>query len=117
MNLEDYKIPKHDHTHSLYTHCLDCHMFGIGFPEEYIDLMNASECGNCKSIHTVKYYPACCMTEFRNKNKLIETLVDAQDTLWSILQSYGYKLTDKLAADWAAEHFDRFKHYEPEDSK
>lgn len=56
-------IPIHEHTHSLYTHCLDCFMFGIDMPTRFID---ASECGNCRSINTVKYYPSCCIVTDRD---------------------------------------------------
>lgn len=55
---------KHQHSHSLYTLCLDCHTWGIDFPTEFAQ---ASECGNCKSINTVKYYPSCCMVEAFNQ--------------------------------------------------
>lgn len=51
-------IPKHQHTHSLYVHCLNCRSFGV--PEES-NFTEAVQCGNCGSMETVKYYPACCI--------------------------------------------------------
>jgi len=60
---EEYRdIPEHEHTHSLYVRCLDCQTFGINMPTRFID---AAECGNCKSINTVKYYPSCCILSDR----------------------------------------------------
>lgn len=50
----------HEHTHSLYTHCLECYSWGIDMP---LPFEKAAECGNCRSMHTVKYYPSCCMLE------------------------------------------------------
>lgn len=55
-------IPDHEHTHSLYVRCLDCLMFGIDFPTKFIE---AAQCGNCSSMHTVKYYPSCCIVADR----------------------------------------------------
>lgn len=49
---------KHEHTHSLYTHCLGCYSWGIDLPSSFI---TAAVCGNCGSLETVKYYPSCCM--------------------------------------------------------
>lgn len=57
------EIPEHEHTHSVYTHCLDCHMRGINTPVKFID---GSQCGNCQSSNTVKYYPSCCILADRS---------------------------------------------------
>lgn len=54
------EIPAHKHTHSLFVRCLDCQVFGIPKPTRFVD---AAECGNCGSVHTVKYYPSCCLVE------------------------------------------------------
>lgn len=51
-------IPEHQHSHSLYVHCLSCNMFGINMPTRF---EVASICGNCGSLETVKYYPSCCI--------------------------------------------------------
>jgi hypothetical protein len=56
----------HEHTHSLYIHCLDCNSFGIGFPTEFT---NSEMCGNCQSSYTVKYYPSCCMVDAFEQGK------------------------------------------------
>lgn len=66
-------IPKHDHTHSLYTHCLDCKTFGINMPSRFMD---AVECGNCGSLRTVKYYPACCIVEDRTSRATQDPFAD-----------------------------------------
>lgn len=58
----NHDIPEHEHTHSLYVHCLDCHMFGINMPTRFMD---AAQCGNCQSMQTVKYYPSCCIVADR----------------------------------------------------
>ena len=55
---EGFDIPEHQHTHSLYIHCLSCQMFGTPMPTRFID---AVECGSCGSMETVKYYPSCCI--------------------------------------------------------
>lgn len=52
------EIPKHEHTHSLWTRCLNCFIWGIDMPTKFTE---ASICGNCGSSHTVKYYPSCCI--------------------------------------------------------
>lgn len=64
MNFPDPN--EHKHTHSLYALCLDCNMFGIDMPTRFVD---ASVCGNCGSINTVKYYPSCCMVEAFEQGK------------------------------------------------
>lgn len=56
------QIPKHEHTHSLYVHCLSCGMFGI---DTLTPFLNAAICGNCSSSHTVKYFPSCCIVEIQ----------------------------------------------------
>lgn len=39
--------------------------------------------------------------------ELEEAVVDANDTLWTIIQSYGYKLTPEFAYKLAMEWFDK----------
>ncbi len=51
-------IKEHEHTHSVYTKCLDCNMFGIDIPRRFEE---DGICGNCGSVCTVKYYPSCCI--------------------------------------------------------
>lgn len=58
-------IPEHEHTHSLWVRCLSCQMWGIDMPTPF---KQAAECGNCKSVHTVKYYPACCILSDREQS-------------------------------------------------
>src|SRR5438132_14265939 len=36
--------------HSIYTHCWECNMWGINFPNDKV-------CGNCSSEDTTTYYP------------------------------------------------------------
>lgn len=56
-------IPIHNHSHSLYVRCLSCKMFGINTPTRFVE---ASECGSCGSMETVKYYPSCCILSARD---------------------------------------------------
>ena len=46
-NWEEFLIGKN--IHSVYTWCKDCHSEGVNFP------LN-DECGNCRSLNTVRYY-------------------------------------------------------------
>jgi ribosomal protein S27E len=65
-NLDVYaEIPDHDHSHSLYVRCLDCQVFGINLPTLFTEV---SACGNCGSLNTVKYYPACCIFSDRRRS-------------------------------------------------
>jgi len=67
MTSEYRDIPEHEHTHSLFIHCLNCDLFGIPMPSKFID---AVECGNCSSMETVKYYPSCCIVADRERLKI-----------------------------------------------
>lgn len=58
------KIKDHEHTHIVYVRCLNCCMFGINLPIEFIQ---AAKCGNCGSMETVKYYPSCCVINFEDE--------------------------------------------------
>lgn len=76
------EIPYHEHSASVYTRCLDCNMWGVDMPLPFI---KASECGNCKSIRTVKYYPSCCILADREFNskiiRAVGPLVEALDVV------------------------------------
>lgn len=65
MNNNYRNIPKHDHSHSLYVRCNECHTFGIPMDTNFTE---AAECGNCGSMNTVKYYPSCCIMADRRKS-------------------------------------------------
>lgn len=67
-------IPEHKHTHSLYVHCLKCKSFGVPQPSDFIE---AVECGNCGSMDTVKYYPACCILADREGSE--KPIIDFED--------------------------------------
>lgn len=53
-------MKEHSHTHSVYTHCLNCYTWGINFP-------HTTDCGNCGSLDTVLYRPPCCFGEAKNE--------------------------------------------------
>lgn len=77
-------IPEHDHTHSVFTRCLDCFMWGIDMPKKFID---ASECGNCQSMNTVKYYPPCCILADR---ELGPKACGEIQTVWDFLDPFDW---------------------------
>lgn len=79
-------IPDHEHTHSLYTHCLECGMWGIDMPIRFVD---AAECGNCCSVNTVKYFPSCCIVADRGPTiRALLELVEMQREALSAYSNY-----------------------------
>jgi len=46
--------------HSVYTHCLNCHSWGINGPFE-------TECGNCGSNETLTYYDSKTINNYLTK--------------------------------------------------
>lgn len=71
--VETKEIPSHEHTHSLFVRCLNCWMFGIDLPTQFIE---AAICGNCLSSETVKYYPSCCIVTDRKSFEPIFTKLE-----------------------------------------
>lgn len=88
-------IPDHEHTASVYTHCLDCHTFGIDLPTDFI---SASKCGNCTSMRTVKYYPSCCIMADREqaqiKTKSLQEQISAIRMVIKIISKTDFKGTN-----------------------
>jgi len=49
------ELPRiHEHTHSVYTLCLECKSWGINLPGE-------TRCGNCSAESGILYVPGCCV--------------------------------------------------------
>lgn len=54
-------------------------MFGIDMPRPFVQ---ASECGNCQSLRTVKYYPSCCiLTDRARLQPLFEQMIACVEAL------------------------------------
>jgi hypothetical protein len=87
-------IPEHEHTHSLYVHCLDCRKFGIDMPTRFVD---ATQCGNCLSMHTYKMYPSCCVFNDRLNifNQCLELLWPCVEALEKIQAAVNEQAEDE----------------------
>jgi hypothetical protein len=94
-------IPEHEHSHSLYVYCLNCHTFGINLPTRFMD---AAECGNCRSMETVKYYPSCCIMADRDNSvplAQVEPLIKTLEYIVSKKQFIGIPKWDAEFVDVA----------------